>query len=315
MNYIIFDLEWNQCPKGPDYENPRIPFEIIEIGAVKLNDSFEIIDEFSQIVKPRVYKYLHKHIRQMLNYDDAYLRTNGKPFEMVCKDFMKWCGSDYMFGTWGNGDLVQLQKNMDYYYMNQFSEPFKYYNVQSIFAEAYEDLGTCRLEKAVTAMQLPIEEAFHTAISDARYTAYIFQRLSKKHLNDQYSYDYYHEPKDKESEIHAFHRDYAEHITRGFEQRTDIMADKDITTLRCYKCKRKLSKKIKWFSYNPSTFACVGRCWYHGYQKGLIKIKTSNSGKIFAIKRIIPITKSDVEDLRNRQIELREKRREKRKNH
>ena len=29
MNYIVFDLEWNQCPYGKGQENERIPFEII----------------------------------------------------------------------------------------------------------------------------------------------------------------------------------------------------------------------------------------------------------------------------------------------
>ena len=38
MNYIVFDLEWNQCPYGKDRENKRLPFEIIEFGAVKLDD-------------------------------------------------------------------------------------------------------------------------------------------------------------------------------------------------------------------------------------------------------------------------------------
>ena len=37
MNYIVFDLEWNQCPYGKGQENERIPFEIIEIGAVKVH--------------------------------------------------------------------------------------------------------------------------------------------------------------------------------------------------------------------------------------------------------------------------------------
>lgn len=314
MNYIVVDLEWNQCPRGPEFENPRIPFEIIEIGAVKLNDSFEIVDEYSSIVKPRIYKSLHNHIRQMLNYDETLLRS-GRPFDMVCREFMKWCGSDYIFGTWGTTDLPQLQKNMDYYYMNKFTEPFKYYDIQAIFSDAYKELGACKLEKAVAAMNLPMEHEFHTAINDARYTAQIFQHLSKKHLNDQYTYDCYNEPKDKNSEIYSFHRTYSEHITRGFEDRTDIMEDKDITMLRCYKCKRKISKKIKWFSYNQHSFVCVGRCFYHGYQKGVIKIKTSNNGKTFAIKRVVPITKSDVEDIHNRQLELREKRREKRKAH
>lgn len=38
MNYIVFDLEWNQSPGGKRWSNSRLPFEIIEIGAVKLNE-------------------------------------------------------------------------------------------------------------------------------------------------------------------------------------------------------------------------------------------------------------------------------------
>ena len=37
MNYIVFDLEWNQNPSGKKTRNDRLPFEIIEIGAVKVN--------------------------------------------------------------------------------------------------------------------------------------------------------------------------------------------------------------------------------------------------------------------------------------
>ena len=54
MNYIIFDLEWNQCCGGRDMENPRMPFEIIEIGAVKLDKKFNIIDTYSSIIKPKL---------------------------------------------------------------------------------------------------------------------------------------------------------------------------------------------------------------------------------------------------------------------
>lgn len=38
MNYIIFDLEWNQSPEGKSGSDERMPFEIIEIGAVRLNE-------------------------------------------------------------------------------------------------------------------------------------------------------------------------------------------------------------------------------------------------------------------------------------
>ena len=59
MDYIVMDLEWNQCPYGKGNEAKGLPFEIIEIGAVKLNEDFEIIDKFSEIIKPRIYKQLH----------------------------------------------------------------------------------------------------------------------------------------------------------------------------------------------------------------------------------------------------------------
>ena len=44
MNYIIFDLEWNQ-PMLKVNSKPQMPFEIIEIGAIKLDEKFSIIDE------------------------------------------------------------------------------------------------------------------------------------------------------------------------------------------------------------------------------------------------------------------------------
>ena len=44
MNYIVFDLEWNQNPSGKKTRNDRLPFEIIEIGAVKVNSKKEITD-------------------------------------------------------------------------------------------------------------------------------------------------------------------------------------------------------------------------------------------------------------------------------
>ena len=67
MSFIVFDLEWNQ---GPDYipkgKRP-LAFEIIEIGAVKLNDDFEIVDMFSQFVRPVVYKKFNNHTKQIVD--------------------------------------------------------------------------------------------------------------------------------------------------------------------------------------------------------------------------------------------------------
>ena len=37
MDYVIFDLEWNQCPYGKGKENGRQYFHLIESGTLFLN--------------------------------------------------------------------------------------------------------------------------------------------------------------------------------------------------------------------------------------------------------------------------------------
>ena len=49
MNYIVFDLEWNQSPGGKKYSNSRLPFEIIEIGAVKMNEQREVAVSYTHL--------------------------------------------------------------------------------------------------------------------------------------------------------------------------------------------------------------------------------------------------------------------------
>ena len=55
MNYIVFDLEWNQNPSGKKTRNDRLPFEIIEIGAVKVNSIIYFTYLFHRLIKHQVY--------------------------------------------------------------------------------------------------------------------------------------------------------------------------------------------------------------------------------------------------------------------
>ncbi len=52
--YVVLDLEWNQDPTGRAASRDMLPFEIIEIGAVKLDENLRILSEFRRLVRPRV---------------------------------------------------------------------------------------------------------------------------------------------------------------------------------------------------------------------------------------------------------------------
>ena len=46
MNYIVLDLEWNQSPAGKSGEIPGFPFEIIEIGAIRMDERRRMLGRF-----------------------------------------------------------------------------------------------------------------------------------------------------------------------------------------------------------------------------------------------------------------------------
>ncbi len=113
MNYIIFDLEWNQAG-DKKAEHPDLTFEIIEIGAVKLSKDGKMLGEFHRLIRPVVYTELFYRTREVVGISEEELK-DGVSFKDAFEDFMEWCGEHYCFCTWGSMDLTELQKNIDYY--------------------------------------------------------------------------------------------------------------------------------------------------------------------------------------------------------
>ena len=315
MDYIVLDLEWNQSPNGKKGEHPRMPFEIIEIGAVKVDEHMGIVDRYSALIKPKLYRKLQRQIKEMLSYDEKDLAEKGRIFPDVCKEFLAWCGEDYAFCTWGPSDLYILQENMAFYNMKKLPFPLKFYNVQQIFADEFiEDKVVCKLEKAVNDMNIPEDIPYHAAINDAIYTAKVMATKKFPKLKDKFTIDTFRHPVKKDEEIVSYHDGYLEQISGEYRSKQEAMEDKDITTILCCKCGRKCTKKIRWFQSSQHTELAVGKCWKHGYMQGRIRFKSAGGSddNIFVIKKVTKISKNGLVEVRIKQEMLREKRREKR---
>ena len=74
MTAIVLDLEWNgaHCPAIGAYFN-----EIIEIGAVKLDDHMRIVDEFQMTVRPTANKKLSHIVKDLTHITEAELSAAG----------------------------------------------------------------------------------------------------------------------------------------------------------------------------------------------------------------------------------------------
>ncbi len=313
MFYIVFDLEWNQCPQGKQREETRLPFEIIEIGACKLNEDREIIDTFHVMIKPQVYKEIHFRTQEIIHLNSQNL-AEGVPFEEAARNFLQWCGDDYSFCTWGDHDLTEFQRNLKYYHMESMLRgPICYYDVQKLFSLDFEKhKGRRSLEFGIDFLKLPKEEGFHQALADARYTAAIFRRLDPQILSVYYSVDVYQNPKSKEDELLIFYPEYAKFVSREFASKDAAMNDQEVTSVICPYCRQPAQRKIAWFSVNQKNYYSVSVCPEHGLVKGKIRMKPTENRHYYVVKTLKVISTEEADKIQARQEAIRKKRRNKR---
>lgn len=310
MNFIILDLEWNQCPSGKEHEIPHLPFEIIEIGAVKINESHQISEHFHEIIRPQIYKTLHYKTKEVVQLCDADFNSS-RVFSDVIRDFLAWCGDSPVFCTWGPSDLVEFQRNLAFYNMKSpFAFPLIYYDIQKIFSIVFEDRKSRRsLEYAVDFLKIPKTIPFHSALNDALYTARIMSRLKNSHILKNSSVDYYRTPANRRQEIHLHYPTYEKFVSKPFETRTAVMKDRIITSTICRRCHKTAQKKIRWFPSGSKNYYCLSICEKHGYLKGKIRIRQNEAGQYYAIKTLKLISSDEAYEIIEKKEILKLKRR------
>ena len=134
MCCIVLDLEWNQpfSMRSMITTPVRLHGEIIQIGAVKLNEQLEIVDTFKVMVKPKYYPYMHRKISRLTQISNADL-AYGFPFKQAFAYFTAWCPEDAVFLTWGNEDFKVLHSNISVHKIKGYHLP-KAYDVQRAFS-------------------------------------------------------------------------------------------------------------------------------------------------------------------------------------
>ena len=194
MEYIVFDLEFNQGfdkENNKTFSNEQCPFEIIQIGAIKLDANFNIIDKFSSFVKPNIYKDIHPFVGKMTHITLGKVK-DAPSFSSVYRDFRKFISSkSSILCVWGSGDLKELYRNLNFYSLPSKGLPQSYINVQQ-YASSYFNNPTGQsigLQNAIQILELEQDKAYHDALNDAYYTALVFKNIYDENIvTDTYVY-------------------------------------------------------------------------------------------------------------------------------
>lgn len=187
MNYIVFDLEWNQpASEGETILSPVVlTGEIIEIGAVKLNDNFEKVDELRLFIKPTHYTKLHNRIVSLTGIRQKELDEKGLPFPEAFQKFQDWCGEEYSYMTWSTSDLPILLDNMILHGFD-VSELPDTYDVQRVFSrEIMRFNRRLSLDDALKVLSEKGDIA-HDALNDANNTVLVCNHLDLNEYASEY---------------------------------------------------------------------------------------------------------------------------------
>lgn len=171
MNYIIIDLEWNQATYKTMHlrHDLNLRGEIIQIGAVKINEQYEISGTFNKFIKPIAFSKMNPFVANLLMLTDDDL-AYCENFPSVYKEFLEWCGDEYVFLTWGNDDSLILMDNLKIHCFE--SGLAEFYDLQKIYG---------RINGVTKGLQVSLDNALanigvnnqlmrHDALGDAMNT-------------------------------------------------------------------------------------------------------------------------------------------------
>lgn len=182
MNYIIFDLEFNQYSKCTGIENNnknlKLPFEIIQIGVIKLNKDLQAVSSLNKLIRPQVYTNINPFVENITGISSDQLQR-AENFKEVFEEFLKLLDNESILCVWGLSDIKELFRNINFHKLDTSLIPLDYINVQQLTSKYLNcskgmNIG---LSNATELLNIPVKDHFHDAYNDAYYTAEILKKI------------------------------------------------------------------------------------------------------------------------------------------
>lgn len=187
MQFIALDLEWNNVygRKIQGFFN-----EIIEFGAVKIDERGNIYDEFTCLINTQVGKKLRANTKELTHITNDEIKT-GILFPQAVSSFKKWIGKEEsVIMTWGDGDVRVLIDNCKYFGCGD-TIPFldNYMDLQRYFQRLKGTSKSQQIGLSAAAEMVGVSDegySLHRALDDSRLTALTFSRIRENKIIHEY---------------------------------------------------------------------------------------------------------------------------------
>lgn len=192
MKYAVVDLEMCKVPKPLRSKSYKWSQETIQIGAVMLDENYNIAKKFNTYVRPE-YGRMDSFIERLTGITKENVYT-AKSFTEAIAAFLRWLPNDEVrCVSWSDSDKYQIMHEMEAKNIedNRLTDLLEtWIDCQRIFDEKMEALCQYKLEEALIASDICTEGKAHDGLVDAYNTALLFAKLMKDpdyELNELYS--------------------------------------------------------------------------------------------------------------------------------
>ncbi len=175
MIRVFLDLEMNMVSEKDKELRKKLPHEIIEIGAVKLDDSCRVVDRFRCYVRPRYNSTVHWSVAKLTGITAKMLK-NEDYLEDVLPRFVQWIGDkeSVCLYAWSDSDRAQVEREVTF--KNLWTPQLRtvcahWTDFQKVFSRLVGYRNGLALSRAVEYMGLDFDGTKHDALSDAENCA------------------------------------------------------------------------------------------------------------------------------------------------
>jgi|TARA_B110000438_G_scaffold293197_1_gene332650 inhibitor of KinA sporulation pathway (predicted exonuclease) len=134
-SFVIVDLEWTSW-KNNLKKNLREKWqkkEIIQIGAIKVNNKYKVINKINIYVKPKFNPILSDYIKKLTHITQNRIDKNGLTFEKACKKFNSFTKNCKIISNGVDGKV--FKENLKYY---KLKRKVKIKNIRPLFINKYK---------------------------------------------------------------------------------------------------------------------------------------------------------------------------------
>lgn len=177
-HYVVLDFEMCKVPYAKRKSFGRSQ-EIIQIGAVLMNEQFEIVGDFMRFVKPQ-FGVLDSFISGLTGISRTQVASAGT-FPQMVEEFAAWLPEGNVeLVAWSGSDKSQLMGEMHGKQVsNARLEALAdcWTDSQKLYAEKLQSRRDYALSEALIACDIPSTGREHDGLVDARNTALLFKKL------------------------------------------------------------------------------------------------------------------------------------------